>query len=112
MNRNSTGAVKKTLEHNVDKVETFIAQKLPDLVHAAVTTILMITVMYTLNVWLALACIVPIILGFTVQIALISGLKTKENLKQYYDSLKRLNASAVPYVRWMPVVKCELHMNS
>lgn len=105
MNRNSTGAIKKTLEQNVEKVETFIAHQLPDLVHVAATTVLMIVVMFTLNVWLALACIVPIVLGFAVQIALISGPKTKENLKLCHDSLERMNASAVQYVRGMPAVK-------
>ncbi|GIO91484.1 ABC transporter ATP-binding protein [Paenibacillus lactis] len=101
----STGAVKKTLEQSVEKVETFIAHQLPDLVHVAVTTLLMIAVMFTLNVWLAIACIVPIVLGFAVQIALISGSETKENLKRCYDSLERMNASAVQYVRGMPAVK-------
>ncbi|WP_391572914.1 ABC transporter ATP-binding protein [Cohnella sp.] len=105
LNGTSTGAVKKTLEQNVEKVETFIAHHLPDLVHAAVTTILMLAVMFTLNVWLALACFVPIVLAFAVQIALISGPKTKENLKLCHDSLERMNASAVQYVRGMPAVK-------
>ncbi|MGF7029176.1 ATP-binding cassette subfamily B protein [Paenibacillus mucilaginosus] len=105
LNGTSTGAVKTTLEQNVEKVETFIAHHLPDLVHAAVTAVLMIAVMFTLNVWLALACVVPMILGFAVQIALISGPKTKENLSQCHDSLERMNASAVQYVRGMPAVR-------
>ncbi|TNJ61372.1 ABC transporter ATP-binding protein [Paenibacillus hemerocallicola] len=105
LNGKSTGAVKKTLEQNVEKVETFIAHHLPDLVHAAVTTVLMIAVMFTLNVWLALACFVPIVLAFAVQIALIGGPKTKENLKLCHDSLEQMNASAVQYVRGMPAVK-------
>lgn len=105
LNRNSTGAVKKTLEQNVEKVETFIAHHLPDLVHVAVITVLMIVVMFTLNVWLALACIIPIIIGFAVQIVLISGSKTKENIKLCHDSLEQMNASAVQYVRGMPAVK-------
>ncbi|QJD82684.1 ABC transporter ATP-binding protein [Cohnella herbarum] len=105
LNGKSTGAIKKTLEQNVEKTETFIAHHLPDLVHAAVTMMLMFVVMFTLNVWLALACILPIIVGFTVQIALISGSTTRENLKQCHDSLERMNASAVQYVRGMPAVK-------
>lgn len=105
LNGKSTGAVKKTLEQNVEKVETFIAHHLPDLVHVAVSTILMIAVMLTLNVWLALACVMPIVLAFAVQIALISGPKTKENLKLCHDSLEQMNASAVQYVRGMPAVK-------
>ncbi|WP_136605478.1 ABC transporter ATP-binding protein [Paenibacillus dokdonensis] len=105
LNGNSTGAVKKTLEQNVEKVETFIAHQLPDLVHVAATTVLMIAVMFTLNVWLALACILPIVVAFAVQIALVSGPKTTENLKLCHDSLERMNASAVQYVRGMPAVK-------
>lgn len=105
LNRHSTGALKNTLEHNVEKVETFIAHQLPDLVHVVVTTVLLITVMFTLNVWLAIACVVPIVLAFAVQIALFNAPKTKDYLKQYHDSLERMNASAVQYVRGMPVVK-------
>lgn len=105
LNRHSTGALKNTLEHNVEKVETFIAHQLPDLVHVVVTTVLLITVMFTLNVWLAIACVVPIVLAFAVQIALFNAPKTKEYLKQYHDSLERMNASAVQYVRGMPAVK-------
>ncbi|CEH28347.1 ABC transporter, ATP-binding protein [Aneurinibacillus migulanus] len=105
LNGTSTGAVKKTLEQNVEKVETFVAHQLPDLVHVAVTTVLMIVVMFTLNVWLAIACIVPIALGFGVQMMLLSGSITKETVRCYYDSLERMNASAVQYVRGMPAVK-------
>ncbi|MGE7826766.1 ABC transporter ATP-binding protein [Paenibacillus sp. NPDC093718] len=105
LNNNSTGAIKKTLEQNVEKVETFIAHLLPELVHVAVTTVLMFAVMFTLNVWLALACVVPIIIGIAVQIALISRPKTKETVKQFQDSLEQMNASAVQYVRGMPAVK-------
>ncbi|MUG68354.1 ATP-binding cassette domain-containing protein [Paenibacillus campinasensis] len=105
LNRNSTGAVRNTLEQNVEKVEVFIAHQMPDFVQAIVTVVLMITVMFTLNVWLAIACVIPIALGFVIQIALISGSKTRENLKHCYDALERMNASAIQYVRGMPAVK-------
>jgi len=105
LNGTSTGAVKKTLEQNVEKVETFVAHQLPDLVHVAATTVLMISVMLTLNVWLALACILPILLAFAVQMRLMSGPGTQDNVKKYYDSLERLSGSAVQYVRGMPAVK-------
>lgn len=105
LNGTTTGAVKKTLEQNVEKVETFVAHQLPDLVHVAVTTMLMIAAMFYLNVWLALACIVPILCGFGVQILLMRGPETRKNVKKYYDSLERLNGSAVQYVRGMPAIK-------
>ncbi|PUA36715.1 ABC transporter ATP-binding protein [Paenibacillus elgii] len=105
LNGTSTGVVKKTLEQNVEKVETFVAHQLPDLIHVAVSTLVMIVAMFALNVWLALACLVPIAAGFAVQILLSTGEKSKKNVKLYYDSLERMSGSAVQYVRGMPAVK-------
>ncbi|KZE75849.1 ABC transporter ATP-binding protein [Paenibacillus elgii] len=105
LNGTSTGVVKKTLEQNVEKVETFVAHQLPDLIHVAVSTLVMMVAMFALNVWLALACLVPIAAGFTVQILLSTGEKSKKNVKLYYDSLERMSGSAVQYVRGMPAVK-------
>ncbi|WP_338554372.1 ABC transporter ATP-binding protein [Paenibacillus sp. KS-LC4] len=105
LNSTSTGAVKKTLDQNVEKVETFVAHQLPDLVHMAVTTILMIVAMLWLNVWLAAACLIPIVMGFALQGLMMSGSKAQSSIKQYYNSLERLNGSAIQYVRGMPVVK-------
>ncbi|ANY70567.1 ABC transporter ATP-binding protein [Paenibacillus sp. BIHB 4019] len=105
LNSTSTGAVKKTLDQNVEKVETFVAHQLPDLIHMAVTIVIMIIAMFWLNVWLAAACLIPIVLGFVLQMLMMSGSKKQESIKQYYDSLERLNGSAIQYVRGMPVIK-------
>jgi len=101
----SIGTIKKTLDQNVEKVETFVAHQLPDLIHVIVTTIVMVVVMFYMNVWLALACLVPIIIAFIVQIALMSGEKSKEGVKLYYDALDRMSGSAVQYVRGIPAIK-------
>ncbi|MFB6363512.1 ABC transporter ATP-binding protein [Paenibacillus elgii] len=105
LNGTSTGAVKKTLEQNVEKVETFVAHQLPDLIHVAVTTLVMIVAMFALNVWLALACLVPIAAAFIAQILFSTGENGKEHVKMYHDSLERMSGSAVQYVRGMPAVK-------
>lgn len=105
LNSRSTGAVRKTLEQNVDQVETFIAHQLPDLVHVAVTVILLIVVMFSFHVWLAIACLVPAVIGIAVQFSQFAGKKTWQHLKMAYDALERMNASAVQYVRGMPAVK-------
>lgn len=105
LNQTSTGAVKKTLEQNVEKIETFIAHQIPDLFQVAVTIMVMIGVMVYLNVWLAVACLIPIVIGFILQIVLMSGEKGKQNVKRYYDALERINGSAVQYVNGMPAIK-------
>ena len=105
MSSRSTGAVKKTLEDNVDRVELFIAHQLPDLVHAAVTLMVMIAVMFSFNVWLAIACILPMVIGVAAQFLSFASPKTRNTLKSALDALERMNASAVQYVRGMPAVK-------
>ncbi|NEW06334.1 ABC transporter ATP-binding protein [Paenibacillus sp. SYP-B3998] len=105
LNGTSTGTVKKTLEQNVEKVETFVAHQLPDLIHVIVTTVLMIAVMFYLNIWLALACLIPIFIGITVQFSLMMGKESQKNVKLYYDYLERMSGSAVQYVRGMPAIK-------
>lgn len=105
LNGTSTGAVKKTLEQNVEKVETFVAHQLPDLIHVAVTTIVMMGVMLSLNIWLGLACIVPILVAISIQLLLMTGSNVKDNIRHYYDALERMNGSAVQYVRSIPAVK-------
>ncbi|KNF09009.1 ABC transporter ATP-binding/permease protein [Gottschalkia purinilytica] len=101
----STGIIKKIMEQNVEKIENFVAHQLPDLINVLATTIIMVIAMFYLNPFLAIACIIPIILGFLVQSATRMGEKSKENLRNYHDYLEKINASTVQYVRGMPVIK-------
>ncbi|MBU5437321.1 ABC transporter ATP-binding protein/permease [Tissierella sp. MSJ-40] len=101
----STGTIKKTMEQNVEKIENFVAHQLPDLVNVLATVIVMIIAMIYLNPLLTIACIIPLVLGYSVQASMRTGEKAKENLKYYHDSLERINASTVQYVRGMPVIK-------
>lgn len=105
LSQTSTGAVKKVLEQNVEKVETFIAHQLPDMINALATTVIMLAAMFYLNFWMALICIAAILIGFSVQGSMMVGEKAKTLVKQYHDSLEQINASAVQYVRGMPAVK-------
>ncbi len=105
LSQTSTGAVKKIMEQNVEKVETFIAHQLPDMVNALATAIVMLAAMFYLNFWMALVCVAAIILGFSIQASMMVGEKSKKTVKLYHDSLERINGSAVQYVRGMPAVK-------
>ncbi|WP_139993000.1 ABC transporter ATP-binding protein [Paenibacillus paridis] len=105
LNGTSTGSVKKTLDSNVEKVEGFVAHQLPDFVQVVVTTIVMISVMFYLNVWLALVCLVPIMLGITAQVMMMRSVDKGNSIKHYYDYLQQMNGSAVQYVRGMPAIK-------
>ena len=105
LNNSSTGAIKKALEQNVEKIELFIAHTIPDLVNAAGTVAVMFVLFFSLNGWMAAACLLAIVISILVQFSLMFGRKSKDFFRQYFDTSEQMSASAVQYVRGMPVVK-------
>ena len=99
------GAVKKTMEQNVEDIELFVAHRIPELVDALATTLILAGALLWLSFPLALACLGAFAAALFMQASLWFGAQGKDALKQYYDSLERVNASAVQYVRGMQVVK-------
>ena len=105
LNNSSTGAIKKALDQNVEKIELFIAHTIPDLVNAAATVAVMFVLFFSLNGWMAAACLLAIVISILVQFSLMFGRKSKDFFRQYFDTSEQMSASAVQYVRGMPVVK-------
>lgn len=105
LNGTSTGAIKKALEQNVEKIENFVAHTIPDLVNAATTIIVMFVIFFSLNGWMAAVCLLAIVAGISVQFSMMFGKKAQEFFKMYFDTSEQMSASAVQYVRGMPVVK-------
>lgn len=105
LNGTSTGAIKKALEQNVEKIENFVAHTIPDLVNAATTVIVMFIIFFSLNGWMAAVCLLAIVIGISVQFSMMFGKKAQEFFKMYFDTSEQMSASAVQYVRGMPVVK-------
>lgn len=101
----SIGIVKKTLEENVEKIELFVAHKIPDLINALATSVIMIVSLMYLSLPLAITCILSFTIGIGIQGSMWFGKKSGELTRKYYDSLERVNESAVQYVRGMQVVK-------
>ncbi len=98
-NKNAVGKIKKIVELDIERIELFIAHQLPDLVNAVVMVIAVVVMMFFLNPWLALACIIPMILGFAGQYSMMAGKKAQEGMKQYLDALEDINSSSIQYIR-------------
>lgn len=105
LNGTSTGAIKKTMEQNIEKIETFIAHTIPDLVNVLATIIIMFTLFFSLNGWIAVACLLVILSGIGIQCSMVFGKSGREFMQTYFDIQEKMSASAVQYVRGMPVVK-------
>lgn len=105
LNSTATGKVKKNLEQDVDKVELFIAHTIPDLVGAGATVVLMFAIFFRLNGWMAAVVVLAFILSMFMQASMMFGKGAEGTMKAYFDSLERIHASAIQYVRGIPVVK-------
>jgi len=105
LSRTSTGAVKKTLEQNVEQIEKFVAHQIPDMVNVLATVLLMFSIMFYLNRWMSAVCVVAFLLGVGVQMTMLFGEDAKKMVTRYHDALENINASAIQYVRGMPAVK-------
>ena len=78
LSNTSTGAIKKTMEQNVEKIEGFIAHTIPDLVNVVATVAVMLAVFFSLDVWLALVCLVVVVLSLFLQFSNFMGKRAKE----------------------------------
>lgn len=105
LNGTSTGAVKKTMEQNIEKIEGFIAHTIPDLVNVAATVAVMLVIFFSLDPWLTAVCLAVVLSGFALQFSNFMGKQAREFMRIYYDAQERMSASAVQYVRGMSVVK-------
>lgn len=105
LNNTSTGAIKKTMDQNIEKIEGFIAHTIPDLVNVIATVVVMLVIFFSLDVWLTVVCLVVVVLSLFLQFSNFMGKRARDFMGIYYDAQEKMSASAVQYVRGMPVVK-------
>lgn len=102
---NSSGQMIKQIDQSVEKMESFIAHQIPDLVSALVFPLFYIGVMLTINWKLGLISLLPIFVAVFLYAFLMSTTMKDNTVKQYHDALEEMNSNGVEYVRAMPAVK-------
>lgn len=104
LNNRNSGALKKILSDDVERIENFIAHQIPDFIKGVALPVVTIAYLFSQDWRLAAISFVPLL----VLVALIPwmyGGKNKEAIKNYHRSLEEMNAGIVEYVRAMPVMK-------
>ena len=99
---NASGAIRKTIDDNTGETHMIVAHLIPDNITAFLTPLLMIGVMFAVDYRLGIFLIAVTIIG-AAQVKWMFG--NQEFFKIYKDSLDKMNAEAVEYVRGMQVVK-------
>ncbi len=101
----SSGAIKKVLAEDVERVELFVAHHIPDLTSAVVFPLLTGAYLLMMDWRLAVAAFVPVPLALALQARMFRSPDAGGTIQDYYTAMERMNGSIVEYVRGMPVVK-------
>jgi ATP-binding cassette subfamily B protein len=102
---NASGKLRKVVDDNIEKLESFTAHQIPDLAGSFALPVVTLVILLAFDWRLGLASLLPILIAFVLQMLAMGTPKAKGFMKQYQDSLEEMNNSAVEYVRGISVVK-------
>jgi len=105
VSNNAVGKIKQVLNADVEQMESFLAHQFPDFLSTVVMLIVLFIVMAITNFWLALACLLPIVIGFGCQFAVMMKLMKSGAIKDNFDALENISASSTQYIKGMPSIK-------
>lgn len=104
INRHNSGALKKIMGDDIERIENFIAHSIPDFVKGIALPLVTLIYLFTVNWRLALASCLPIVL-LAVFIPVMFNKERSALLTNFHRSLESMNAGIVEFVRAMPVIK-------
>ncbi len=105
LNYRSSGELKKILADDVERIESFIAHAIPDIVKAVVLPILILSYLFTVDWRMALLSFVFLAVILVLISRSMGTEEHKKGMKKYHQSLEDMNAGIVEFVRAMPVMK-------
>jgi len=101
----SSGAFKKILYDDVERIELFIAHQIPDLVKGIALPLVTIAYLFSHDWRLALISFAPFFLLMIWLPFIYGSKKNGEIITKYHESQEAMNAGIVEYVRAIPVMK-------
>ena len=103
--RRASGELKKIMSDDVERIELFIAHHIPDIVTALLFPLILVSYMFAVDWRLAIVVLAVLAMVFYVMGRMYTGKKIREVSKRYVETLGRMNASIVEYIRGIQVVK-------
>lgn len=105
MNHNAVGKIKQVLDADVEQMEAFLAHQFPDFLSTVVMLLVLFIIMFSLNIGLAFACLIPIVVGFGCQLYTMIKIMKSGGIKENFDALENISSSSLQYVKGMPSIK-------
>ena len=103
--RRASGELKKIMSDDVERIELFIAHHISDIVTALLFPLILVSYMFAVDWRLAIVVLAVLAMAFYVMGRMYTGKKIREVSKRYVETLGRMNASIVEYIRGIQVVK-------
>lgn len=103
--RRASGELKKIMGDDVERIELFIAHHIPDIVTAVLFPLILVSYMFAVDWRLAIVVLAVLAVAFYVMGRMYTGKKIREVSRRYVETLGRMNASIVEYIRGIQVVK-------
>ncbi len=104
LSHRNSGAFKKIISDDVERIETFVAHQIPDFVKAVALPLLTLGYLFSEDWRLALISCLPLLV-LVVIMPLMFGSKNQNLTQKYHHSLEEMSAGIVEYVRAIPVMK-------
>lgn len=103
--KRASGDLKKVMSDDVERIELFIAHHIPDIVTAVLFPLILTGYMFAVDWRLALVVLGVLIVAFYVMGRMYTGKQVREVSRKYVETLGKMNASIVEYIRGIQVVK-------
>lgn len=103
-NENRSGKLRHIISESATQTETYLAHHLPDFVGAIVTFVSALLFLFIFDYRLGLVSLVPIALS-VVSMSFMIKKQSDSGMRQYQNSLEKMNNESVEYIRGIPVVK-------
>ncbi|MGL6201895.1 MAG: ABC transporter ATP-binding protein [Lachnospiraceae bacterium] len=100
---NSIGEVKKVLMEDVERLEQFLAHQIPDVVVAIIVPLSVFIYLLSVNTWMALILLLPILLTVLCQMLMLPLSKTR--MDRFYSAAGKQSAVIMQFINGMPVMK-------
>ncbi|MEM7370746.1 MAG: ABC transporter ATP-binding protein [Bacteroidota bacterium] len=100
-----SGALKKIVADDIERVETFIAHQIPDFVKGSTLPLVTIVYLFFVDWRLAAISFVPLLILAIWMPIVFNSSTSREMLKLFHQSQEDMNSGIVEFVRAMPVMK-------
>lgn len=100
---NNIGEVKKALMEDVERLEQFLAHQIPDVVVAIIVPLSVFIYLLSVNTWMALILLLPILLTVLCQMLMLPLSKTR--MDRFYSAAGKQSAVIMQFINGMPVMK-------